>query len=93
MSWDKIAAEAVSALKLIEPLLTAASPAAGAALAVAEKIGQGVLAAEPTAVALYNQIKSGKTPTGDELRVAMDDYEAAYQELKADIAAKMPPPV
>lgn len=89
IDWEAIASEATAALKLIEPILTAADPAAGAALTVAEKIAQGVLAAEPVAVALFDQIKSGKIPTPDELKAAMDAYETSYQTLRSDIAAKL----
>ncbi|HSV14223.1 MAG TPA: hypothetical protein VLI90_08180 [Tepidisphaeraceae bacterium] len=64
-----------------------ALPELAPAIDAGTKILQGVLAEEPAAKALYDQIKSGETPTADQIAAIESSYEADYQQLKADIAA------
>lgn len=93
--WTSIAQGTADVAKLLAPLVGAAFPGASVALEIGTKIIQGVIAAEPTALALYNRIKNGAVPTPAELQQFSDDYEASYQRLKRDIAAKiaaLPPP-
>lgn len=89
MNWNKIASGVADIVSAAEPFVSAAFPGASAALSIAEKILQGVIAAEPTAVALYERITSGEVPTPDELQKYAAAYEASYQKLKADLAAKI----
>jgi hypothetical protein len=100
-TWDDIANGVSAFLNAAAPLLPVAEdvvqvafPGAGAALSLGEKILQGVVAAEPSAVALYKQVTSGTPPTPAQLAQYASDYEASYQQLKADIAtqiAALPP--
>ena len=52
MNMDKIAADAGAVLQLLEPVLSAVSPPAAAAVAIAAKIAAGVLEEAPAAVAI-----------------------------------------
>lgn len=91
MNWDKIAKDAADALSAVAPVLDAAvealAPGAAQVFHLVERIAQGVIAAEPTAVALYDRIKNGEVPSGDELQQFSKDYEASYQRLKAALSA------
>lgn len=87
--WDAIAKGAADVALTLAPLVGIAFPGGAAAIEIGTKIVQGVFAAEPTALALYNRIKNGAVPTPAELQQFSDDYEASYQRLKRDIAAKL----
>lgn len=76
-------------VSLVAPIVEIAAPGSSAAISVGSKILQGVLAAEPSAVALYDQIKSGAPVSEDDLKNYEADYDDAYQQLNADIAAKL----
>jgi len=93
-SWDTIAEYVGDFVGAVVPIIEAADPAAAIAIGLGEKILQGVLAGVPEAVSLFNDIKNGATPTADELQRYAANYEASYQQLKADInaqIAKLPP--
>ena len=83
--WKSLASDIALVGSAIESLF----PTAATAISVATKIVQGVVDAIPTAVALYDQIKSGTPPTADQLTSYQSDYEAAYKTLDADIAAAL----
>lgn len=86
MKIASIANQTSAILAALEPVLTAAVPPAGAAIAIASKIAAGVAEAEPAAIALYDQIIGGEIPDeADMLRYAAD-YEVAYQALHAELA-------
>lgn len=89
LDWDAIASTASEAVTLLTPIIEAAVPGSAAAIAIATKIANGVIDAEPTAVALYAQIKSGTPPTVDQIKALNDAYEASYQALHADLAAQI----
>lgn len=76
-------------VSLVAPIIEIAAPGSSAAIGIGSKILQGVLAAEPSAVALYDQIKSGAPVSEDDLHKFAADYEDAYQQLNADIAAQI----
>lgn len=88
-SLENLAEEVVSVVGLLAPVVEAAVPASAAAISIGTKIAQGVLAAEPAAVALYDQIKGGVTPTSAQLAQYASDYEAAYQQLDSDVKAQL----
>lgn len=88
-SWETIAGDVVAVVTALAPFASAAFPEAALALGVATKLLQGALALEPEAVALINQIKSGTPPTPAQLQQFDANYEAAYQKLKSDLAAKI----
>lgn len=88
-SWQTISNDVVSIVTALAPFASAAFPGAGVAISIGTKILQGAIALEPTAVALVNQIKAGNPPTATQLQQFDADYEAAYQKLKADLAAKL----
>lgn len=89
MDWKQIAQTVADLVKAAAPVLAVVAPGAASAVQIADQIIQGVIAAEPTAVALFNRIKNGAVPTPDELQQFSADYEASYQRLKRDIAAKL----
>jgi hypothetical protein len=72
---------------VIDAVVAVAAPEAAAAVGIAEKVIQGVIAEVPEAQALYNQIKSGTPPTAFELAQFESAYETDYQKTKADLAA------
>lgn len=86
MEFAKIANQASHILAALEPILTAAVPPAGAAIAIASKIAAGVVEAEPAAVALYEQITSGEIPTEEQMLKYAADYEESYQALHVELA-------
>lgn len=89
MDFQSILAEIKAGVNVFAPLIEAAVPGAAPAAAVVAKIITGVAAAEPAAVALYNQFTTpGADPTADEV-TAFAGYEGDYQALHADIAAKL----
>jgi hypothetical protein len=89
MDFDKFAEEASAVVTALEPLIVAAVPEAAAAVAIGARIVQGVIALEPTALALYNQIKAGTPPTKDQIASFEQQYEAAYRQLHDDIAVQL----
>src|ERR1700704_4254269 len=93
-SFEDIAKSVGNVVVALAPIVSVAVPGAAAAIMIGTKSIQAVLAAEPTAVALFNRIKSGEQVTPAELQQYASDYEAAYQQLAKDIADKlaaMPP--
>lgn len=93
--FDEIAKGVSGVVNALAPLIGSAFPEAAAAIYLGSKIVQGLLAAEPTAVSLYNRITSGEQVTAAELQQYASAYEAAYQQLSKDIADKLaalPPP-
>lgn len=87
--WNAIAADVSAFVTAVEPLVGVMAPGASAAIGIGAKIIQGVLAEEPTAMALYDQIVGGTAVTPQQLQQYAADYEASYQKLNADIAAKL----
>lgn len=87
--WTSVANNVAQIVTVLAPFAKAAAPGSAAAIDIATKVIQGVIAAEPTAIALYNSIKNGAVPTPEELKQFSGAYEASYQKLKADIAAKL----
>ncbi len=89
-TWEEMVARGVSAMiTTVSPVIYVADPAAGAIITLGSKILSGLVAAEPEAVALVNQIMSGTPPTPAQLAAYAASYEAAYQQLNDDIAAKL----
>jgi hypothetical protein len=86
---DNIVADVTTVVSALAPIAETLDPALAPAIAIGTKIVQGVLATEPTAVALYNQLKAGTPPTAAQLTQFQSAYESAYQKLNADIAAKL----
>lgn len=76
-------------LSVLSPIVQAAAPGAAVAVAIGQKIIAGVLAAEPTAVALYNQIMGGTPPSAAQLQQFIDENDAANMKTDADIDAAL----
>lgn len=89
IDWAALATNTAKAVMALAPLVAAADPALAPAIALGEKIAQGALAGESTAVALYKQIVEGTPPSPAQLQAIEANYDAAYIALKADIAAKL----
>lgn len=90
-NWQDTAKQVFDLVKpmvpVVEGLINVAAPGAAQALSIAEKLIQALFDGEPTAEALFNQIKNGIVPGAAQLQAWSDDYESAYQKLKADLAA------
>ena len=82
-----IATNVDSVLNAIAPILDVLDPAIGGTLTVIAGILSGVAAAEPTAVALYQQVTSGTPPTPAQLQAYETAGAAADAQLRADIIA------
>ena len=89
MDLQKVAEKAASIVDMLAPVAETLDPALAPALTIAQKVVHGVIAGVPEAIALYNQIKSGSQPTPEQLIQFEADYEDAYQQLQADIRAKL----
>lgn len=93
MNWDNIAAQVSNFLNAAAPLVNGVvatfAPEASAGLSISEKLLQGVIAAEPTAVALVQQVANGTPLTGAQIAAFEANYETDYQKTKADIAAAL----
>lgn len=87
--WNAILSAVAQGLTALAPIISAAVPGSAVAIDIAQKIAQGVLAAEPAAIALYNQITSGGTVTPDQLAAYITDNDAANAQLQADIAERL----
>ena len=85
MDWSKLGTDVAAIAAAVAPFV----PTASGAILLASKIVQGVLDEIPAAVALYTQIVNGRAPTAAQLTQYQSDYEAAYQQLNADIAAAL----
>lgn len=88
-TWDDISKVISTVVTVLSPIASPVVPGAAAAIAIGTKIIQGVIAAEPTAVALFNRIKSGEQVSAAELQQYASDYEAAYQQLAKNIADRL----
>lgn len=88
ITLDEAASDASKVLTVLGPLL-AIGPGVSVGLALAMKVAQGLLAAEPVAVALYRQLVDGTEPTATQLAEYAANYEASYTQLNADINAKL----
>lgn len=86
--FNNLASGAATALNALAPFVAGASPAASAGLLIASKIIQGVIAADPVAVSLYDRLTGGGAVTPEELASYMSKYETDYQALHANIQAK-----
>lgn len=87
--FSKVLTEIKAGVAIFAPLIESAVPGAAPAAALVAKIVTGVAAAEPSAVALYQQFTGpGADPTAEEL-AAFAAYEGDYQALHDDIAAKL----
>ncbi len=87
-TFEDLARDASAVVTALQPVVAAASPAAATAVGVGARIVQGALALEPAAVALVQQMASGALPTADQIKAFESDYEAAYEQLRVDLAAK-----
>lgn len=88
-NWDSILQTVQDGITALAPILSIAIPGSNVAINIVERIAQGVLAAEPAAVALFDQIKSGGAVTQEQLTAYINDNDAANAQLQADIAAKL----
>lgn len=89
IDWSSVTSIVSQGVNVLAPLVEAADPALGVSVGIISKVVAGVAAAEPSAVALYNRLTSGQPVTPEELKQFASDYEAAYQQLNADINVKL----
>lgn len=89
MDWNDIAQKVSTFIQDGAPIAEELVPAWAPAIQIGSKLLQGAIAAEPTAVALVKDIQSGTVPTPAQLQTFSAQYEADYQTLHADIAAKI----
>jgi hypothetical protein len=76
-------------LPTVEALASAAVPGASLAIDIFDKVAQGYLALEPTAVELVTQIRSGTPVTANQLIQYQNERAAAYYDAKTAIAAAL----
>ncbi len=79
-------------LPVVETVAGVLAPEAVAAVATGVAIAKGVLAMEPQALALWNQFQSGTPPTQDQLDAYAATEQTAYDQVMADIQAKLAQP-
>jgi hypothetical protein len=93
MNWTQITQQVSAFVNAAAPIVNAGvaafAPEAAAAVSIGEKLLQGAIAEEPAAVALVTQITNGTPLSQAQIQQYEADYEAAYQQTKADIAAKL----
>lgn len=89
LSWDTIASDVSKVVEALAPVVEVAAPEVSTGISLGVKIIQGVIAAEPVAVALYKQIMDGTQPTATQLADYASQYEEAYQQLNDDINEKL----
>lgn len=85
LNWETIAQKVAEGVNALAPIAETLVPEAAATIAIVNKIIQGAMAAEPTAVALVQQIQSGGVPTADQLAQFYANYQTDDDTLKADI--------
>lgn len=89
LDWSAIANGVSTGVSLLAPFAETLVPEAAPAIGIIEKIIAGAVAAEPTAVALVQQIQSGQVPTQTQLAQYYATYQADDDALKADIDAHL----
>lgn len=89
IDWSKVASGVATAVNLVAPAVELIAPETTVAIEVAKRIIVGAAAAEPAAVALYNQIIGGQTPTADDIKAYIVDNDNANQELHDEIAKQV----
>lgn len=89
IDWSKITSIVSQGVTVLAPLVEAADPALGVAVGIISKVVAGAVAEEPVALDLFNRLKSGAPVSPAQLAQFASDYEAAYQQLNADINAKL----
>lgn len=87
--WEAILQTVEQGINALAPIISVALPGSGVAINLVERIAQGVIAAEPSAVALFKQINSGGGVTQEQLTAYINDNDAANAQLQADIATKL----
>lgn len=89
IDWNEISADVSAGINLLAPFAETLAPEAAPAISIINKIIQGAMAAEPVALALVDQIKSGTPPTQTQLSQYYANYQADDDALKADIEAHL----
>lgn len=93
LDFDKLGAIVSQVVNAVGPvagaLTNTLAPEIAPALSMGLKIVQGLLQEEPAAIALYHQITGGTPPTEDQLKQFADTYQASWEQLDADIHAKL----
>lgn len=83
----EVAADATAVLPYAETLAGVLLPGSVQTVALVVKIAQGVAAAVPEAVSLYNTFVSGGTPTQAQIDAFAAAETGSYNKLMADIKA------
>lgn len=87
--WQAISTDVAAGVNILAPFAETLVPEAAPAIAIINKIIQGAMAAEPTALALVQQIQSGTPPSQTQLAQYYAAYQADDNALKADIEAHL----
>ena len=85
IDWEALAQKVSEGVTILAPLAEGMVPGLAPAITIASKIIQGGIAAEPTAVALIQQIQAGTPPTQDQLKSYYANYQTDDDALNADI--------
>lgn len=87
INWLAVGTAVQQGVTALTPLIDVAAPEAAPALDIINAVLKGAVAAEPVAVALVAQIKSGMPPTPEQLQTVIAAYRADDDALAQDIAA------
>lgn len=86
IDFSKIASAVAQGVAALAPIaLNFATGDAIPTITMVGKIVQGVVEGSEQAIALYNTIQSGDTPTPAELESYLSDYDKAHDQLNTDI--------
>lgn len=86
LSWSTISSDVSAFVKAATSVVDVADPAAATVVSLATSIINGVIAAEPIAVSLYDTITSSGSPTDAQMQAYAAAELSSYNELMADIA-------
>lgn len=86
IDWTKVGQGVRDGLIALSPYVSAAAPEAKPIIDVIAALLKAEAAAEPVAVELMEQIRSGATPTPAQLQAAIASYHAADDALAQSIA-------
>lgn len=87
--WEAIAKNVAAAVRIIAPIAAGVAGPAGAGILIAAQIVAGAERGIPAAKALLDLINNGTTPSPEQLKAYLADYDDAHDDLnKAIIEAK-----
>lgn len=87
--WAAVADQATAAISAMAPLIDTLIPGASEGILLAERLAQGVIVAEPTAVALFNQVIGGTPISAAQMQTYSQNFDTGDDKLRDDIQARI----